>query len=188
MMHFGSSPRVLGLDLAAESSGVARTDHTTLTIRAPKAAGKRRALADDLARLDHIEETVAALLAEDRPHLAVIEDYAPGIRSAAAHRLAEVAGTVRLACWRAAVPLALVNAMHLKQYATGRTRAEKGDMRIAALKRAGVEFANDDECDAWWLRAMGLDYLGCPVVAMPSAHRAVLERITWPTTALGGAA
>jgi len=112
--------------------------------------------------------------------LAVIEDYAAGLRSAAAHRLAEISGTVRLACYRASVPIALVNNQHLKIYAFGKATADKGDMRIAALKRAGIEFPNDDEADAWWLRALGLDHLGHPVVDMPQTNRAVLTKVHWP--------
>lgn len=179
-------PRVIGLDLAAESTGVALPDGTTLTIRAPKARGKTRTLADDLARMDHAEVEMAAVL-KHTADLVVIEDYAAGIKSAAAHRLAEIGGIIRLACHRAGVPIALINNMHLKIYATGTTKAEKRDMSMWAYKRAGVEFPNSDECDAWWLRAMGLDHLGYPVVELPQAQRAALypktKRDVWPEVA-----
>lgn len=174
------APRILGLDLAAESTGVALPDGSTLTIKAPKPAGKTRVLTDDLKRLCHIGGEIEQALALQPPDLVVIEDYAPGIRSRAAHRLAEVGGVVRLACHHAGVPIALVNVMHLKIYATGSARVEKGDMRIAALKRAGAEFPNDDECDAWWLRAMGLDQYGHAPVALPKAQRDALGKVTWP--------
>jgi Holliday junction resolvasome RuvABC endonuclease subunit len=174
-----TTPRVIGLDLAAESTGVALPDGSTLTIRAPKQAGKRRTLADDLARMDHAASQIGLVLGHG-VDLAVIEDYAPGIRSAAAHRLAEIGGIARLACHRASVPIALVNAMHLKIYATGTAKAEKRDMSMEAYKRAGVEFPNSDECDAWWLRAMGLDRMGRPVAEMPQMHRAALAKVTWP--------
>lgn len=171
---------VLGLDLSCRSTGVARTDGSTETIAPPEPKGRKRTLGDDLTRLSVIAGRVEQAIDDDVPGLVVIEDYAPGIRSAAAHRLAEVGGVVRLSCYRARVPLALVNVMHLKRYATGATRADKGEMRLAALKRAGVEFPNDDECDAWWLRAMGLDHLGAPIVDLPAANREVLERVLWP--------
>lgn len=174
------NPRVIGLDLAAQSTGIALPDGTAVTLLAPKPAGKTRTLADDLARLHHAVLTIDDLLARHRPALAVIEDYTPGIRSNAVHRIAEISGCIRLACHRAGVPIALVNPMHLKIYATGKGRADKGLMRVEALKRGGVEFRNDDEADAWWLRAMGLDQLGTPVVAMPQVNRAVLAKVRWP--------
>lgn len=173
------TPRVLGLDLAANSNGVALPDGTTLTIHAPKAAGKKRTLADDLDRLHRVAAAIEDILTRHKPDLVVIEDYAAGLRSAAAHRLAEISGVVRLACYRAGVPIALVNNQHLKIYAFGKATADKGDMRIAALKRAGIEFPNDDEADAWWLRALGLDHLGHPVVDMPQTNRAVLAKVRW---------
>ncbi|MFD0854158.1 hypothetical protein ACFQ07_18115 [Actinomadura adrarensis] len=174
-------PRVIGLDLAAESTGVALPDGTTSTVKAPKAAGKKRTLLDDLNRLNHVGSTIAYLLADHKPDLVVIEDYAAGIKSAAAHRLAEIGGCVRWSCYVHDLPIALVNNMHLKIYATGAARGvEKGDMRISALKRAGAEFANDDECDAWWLRAMGLDHLGHAPVTLPKTHRNALAKVEWP--------
>lgn len=173
--------RVIGLDLSCDSTGVALPDGATATIKAPKPAGKKRTLTDDLARLHHIDMQIRGALLAHAPHLAVIEDYTPGIRSAAAHRLAEVGGVVRLACHDLEVPVALVNTMWLKKYATGSTKAEKRDMALAAFKRFGVEHANDDECDAWWLRQMGLDAFGRVGIAMPKDQRGELAKIAWPT-------
>lgn len=179
-----TAPRVIGLDLSAESTGVALPNGRTFTIKGPKPAGKRRTLADDLKRLNHIGAEIEEALAYQPADLAVIEDYAPGIRSAGAHRLAEVGGVVRLACHRNGVRIALVNNTHLKIYATGKGNAEKRDMAVEALKRADMEFPNSDECDAWWLRAMGLDHFGHPLVALPQLHRATLAKVTWPEVTL----
>ncbi|RJL21082.1 crossover junction endodeoxyribonuclease RuvC [Bailinhaonella thermotolerans] len=172
------SPRVLALDLAAECSGVAYPGGTMI-LRAPAPAGRTRTLADNLRRLDHIDTQVAALIRLYRPQVALVEDYARRVRSGAAHTLAEIGGAVRLALWRAAVPFAVVNIDHLKKYATGDTGADKTALALAAFKRAGVEFASHDECDAWWLYCMGADVLGQPVVRVPAAQRAVLSRLTW---------
>jgi Holliday junction resolvasome RuvABC endonuclease subunit len=173
-------PRVMGLDLSANSSGVALPDGTTTTIQAPKQAGKKRTLTDDLNRMDHAAHGITQAL-RTRPHVAAIEDYTPGTRSAAAHRLAEISGIARLACHRAGARIALVNPKHLKIYACGTTSAEKRDMAIAAYKRARAEFPNSDECDAWWLRAMCLDALGHPLFDMPKTNRAAIDKVTWPT-------
>lgn len=183
-------PLVLGLDLSCESTGAALPDGTTTTITAPKQAGKKRTLADDLDRLHHIDRAVRAIFdghADEvgrPPDVVAIEDYAPGIRSASAHRLAEVGGVVRLACRDYGIPIALIGTMQLKQYATGKGRADKGELRIEAYKRVGLEFPNDDECDAWWLRAMALDFYDAGVVAVPKSHAVVLHKIAWPTLAL----
>ncbi|KAB2347308.1 crossover junction endodeoxyribonuclease RuvC [Actinomadura rudentiformis] len=178
------TPQVMGIDLAAACSGIAMPRGTTHVIREPKARGKKRCLLDDLDRIDHVEEHVAGLLAHYAVDLAVIEDYAAGIKSAAAHRLAEIGGVVRLACHRAGVPIALVNVMHLKIYATGNGHAEKRDMAIAAYKRwNSAEFATDDECDAAWLRSMGMRRLGHPLEDLPQTHLAAMGKVAWPEVA-----
>lgn len=178
-------PRVLGLDLAAECSGVALPDGSTLVIRAPRQADRRRrTLADDLARLDRVATVVEDLLDRWRPVLVVLEDYAPGIRSSAAHRLAEISGTVRRACWRAESALALVSPSQLKRYATGHGLASKQDMVDALAATGHPAPATHDETDAWWLWAMGRDYLGAPVADVGPARRAVLNRITLDSGAL----
>lgn len=174
-------PIVVGLDLSCDQSGVALPDKTTV-IKPPKPSGKRT-LVDDLERLAYIEADVRHRLETYRPDLVVIEDYARGLKSASAHRLAEVGGVVRLVCWRAAAPVAIVNVQHLKIYATGKGGATKSQMATAAHKRAGLEFATEDECDAWWLQAMGLDYLGHPVCELPQLHRGALGKVSWPEVA-----
>lgn len=180
------APRVLGLDLAAECSGVALPDGSTAVITAPPGASPRT-LADNLDRMDFVTGAVEEYLEECRPTLVVLEDYAPGAKGASAHRLAEIGGCVRLACYRAGAALVLVGTRQVKQYATGKGTAQKSDMRLALYKRAAVEVPTEDEVDAWWLRAMGADALGAPLVDMPAASRSVLDRIAWPEVARGDA-
>ncbi|MEU7891733.1 crossover junction endodeoxyribonuclease RuvC [Nonomuraea sp. NPDC049152] len=173
-------PRVMGLDLAAEQSGVALPDDTTVAIKAKKVSGTRT-LADDQARMDHVEASFSHLLAVYRPNLLVVEDYAAHAKGAGLHRLAEIGGNIRLACWRADVPIALVNLTHVKIYATGNGAATKSQMATSAQGRAGLVFPTEDECDAWWMRAMGCDWLGQPIVKVPEAQRDVLQRVKgWP--------
>jgi hypothetical protein len=54
-----------------------------------------------------------------------------------------------------------------------------------------VDVKDDNEADALWLAAMAADHYGCPLVAMPQAHRAALEAVTWPAlpvlAGIGGA-
>jgi Holliday junction resolvasome RuvABC endonuclease subunit len=171
----------MGADLAAEQSGVALPDNTTMVIKAKKVTGRPRTLADDLARMDHVEATFAPLLPKHRPTLIVIEDYASGIKGNPVHRIAEIGGLVRLAGYRAGVPITLVNNTHVKIYATGNGGASKSQMATSAQARAGLVFPTEDECDAWWMRAMGCDWLGHPIVKVPQSQRDVLQRVKgWP--------
>lgn len=168
-----SVPRVLGLDLSLTATGVCLTDGLTLTIKTNAAFGDRR--------LVHIADALTSMLG-DTPtgslDLAVIEDLPK--HAMAAGITGMVHGVARAALIRAGIPYALVVPATLKAYATGRGAGDKSAMILAAYKRAGVEFANDNEADAWWLRAAGLDRLGHPLFPLPAVQRARLDKAKWP--------
>lgn len=162
---------VVGLDLSLAATGMAGPHPVALQTFTFPYRGEMRLAA--------IRDTIAnhgATTAE----LVVLEDLPVGLRNAAAGTLGMLHGVVRVALWEADVPVALVPPASLKKYATGRGNATKADMRVELLKRTGLDLRDDNQVDAWWLRAMGLDRLGCPPVDLPATHRAALERIDWP--------
>lgn len=164
----GDTPRVVGLDLSLTATGYAN-DRGTSTIGAkPHKGCARLALLRDLVSIE----------CRDAP-LVVIEGYAYG-RQNVAHQLGELGGVVRVALYEAGVPYVDVPPSSLKKYATGKGNANKGEMLAAAIRRLGYEGADDNEADALWLRAMGLDALGCPVVEMPAVNRSALAKVEWP--------
>ncbi|WP_171075094.1 crossover junction endodeoxyribonuclease RuvC [Nonomuraea basaltis] len=173
----GPPPRVAGLDQAAEKTGLALPDGTTRLITAPKAARKTRTFADNMRRQDHVERQIGALLLGSGAEAIGIEDYAFSRQSSATHRLAEIGGSVRLACWRYNIAIAIINIKHLKQYATGDSNASKSQMAVAAYEYVGAKFPTEDECDAAWVRWLVLDLLGHPVFRVPAKHRRVLAQI-----------
>lgn len=169
-------PRVLGLDLSMTATGVCLPDGTTYTIKTKPADRDRR--------LQHIVTEISARLA-DRDggldvDLAVIEEAPPGLKGPAIKAIHMVHGAVRLWMNDFDIPYTEVNPSTLKVYATGNKGADKIAMAMAAYKRAGIEFADDNQCDAWWLRTAGLDRLGHSAFAMPQTQRAALDKATWP--------
>lgn len=161
----GSAPRVVGLDLSIASTGVAAADGTTFTI-STKAVGDARLVEIETALLDHIVTADFAVL-EDLPFHA----KAAGISGM-------VHGIVRKILVETGTPYATVVPSSLKKYATGNGGCDKHLMRMEAYKRTGgLEFADDNQCDAWWLRLMGLDLLGHPEFPMPKVNRGSLEKM-----------
>lgn len=69
----------------------------------------------------------------------------------------------------------------LKKYATGNGRADKGAMADAAARRIPdvATQGENNAVDALWLRAMGLDQIGEPLVQLPAEQRKSLERVAW---------
>jgi hypothetical protein len=94
-----------------------------------------------------------------------------------------VHGAVRLRLIDFDTPYVLINPTTLKGFATGSTSADKTAMAIAALKRTGREFADDNQCDAAWLRWAALDHYGQPEFDLPKVQRDRLAKVTWPDLA-----
>lgn len=164
--------RILALDLSVTATGAALPDGTTITIRTDPRDGDRRLL--------RIQHDIHDLL--DRgADLAVIEG--PVVRSSAAIAIGMVHGAVRSLLLGNGIPYVLVPPATLKAYATGKGNADKTAMAIAALKRGGREFPDDNQCDAWWLRAAALDWHGKPEFDIPKAQRERLAKVTWPEVA-----
>ncbi|MDT0306841.1 Holliday junction endonuclease [Streptomyces sp. DSM 44917] len=164
-------PAVVGLDLSLTGTGIAQADGSTTTVRTRASAGDRRLLTIALAVRDAVSIT-------DGVDLVVIEDLPK--HAMAAGITGMVHGVARAVLLETGTPYVTVAPATLKAYATGKGSGDKTAMALAAFKRAGAEFADDNQCDAWWLRAAGLDRLGAPLFGLPAAQRDRLDRVAWP--------
>lgn len=160
--------QVLGLDLSITATGVCLPDGTTQTIATQQKTGD--------GRLKAIEHAITEATFE--VDFAVIEDLPTHAKSAGITGM--VHGVARLVLLRYGIPYAVVTPATLKAYATGKGNADKTAMAIAALKRTGREFADDNQVDAFWLRAAGLDWYEQPEFDMPKAQRERLTKVEWP--------
>lgn len=170
-----SAPNVIGLDLSITATGWA-TDDGCGTIKTIASRGDRR-----LATITSEIEEFFACGDGDRKDLAdlvVIEG--PVVRSSAAVIIGMVHGAVRLRLMDWGIPYAIVPPATLKKYATGKGNADKTAMALALYKRARIELADDNQVDAWWLRAAGLQHLGYPLVDVPGPNREALGKVLWP--------
>ncbi|MEU2593873.1 crossover junction endodeoxyribonuclease RuvC [Streptomyces albidoflavus] len=171
---------MIGLDLSLTSTGVCLPDGRVLRIRTRSRDGD--------GRLQQIRGSLTEMLEQTRPQLAVLEDLPTHAKSAGI--TGHVHGVAKLVLLDALVPYAKLPPATLKAFATGSGAADKRSMAAAAARHAGVTFPGDltpggaggDMCDAWWLRAAGLDHLGCPVADLPPAQRARLGKGRWPNT------
>lgn len=170
-----AATHVVGVDLSLTSTGIA-TPAGEWTVRTNSADPTE-------ARLAVIRGGVM-LPARSAGTLVVLEDFVT--RSPAASTLGMVHGVVRVALAEAAVPFVLVPPATLKKYVTGKGNATKPDMRMAVYQRFGLDIPDDNQVDAFGLRAMGLDAYGQPLAQLPAAQRESLDKIAWPT--IGAAA
>ncbi|MEV7011577.1 hypothetical protein [Streptosporangium sp. NPDC051022] len=168
----GATPRTMGLDLSLTATGIARTDGYTERVTCGDLRGTDRLAWICSAVMGHVTQGV---------DLVVIEGPSYGSMSGAGHH--EAAGLWWLVAYQLDgrdVPYAVVPPSSLKKYATGRGNATKADMRMALFQRAGIDLRDDNQVDAWWLRAAGMEALGHRIVEMPRTHRDALAKVAWP--------
>jgi crossover junction endodeoxyribonuclease RuvC len=170
----GTEPyRVVGIDPSLTALGLAVTSGPDLApllyCIKPKLRGHER---------------LALLLTEVARHaegadLAVIEGLAYGAQGSALLDLAGLHWLIRQELWRLGIPYAVVAPPQAKQFATGKGSADKHDMVRAVYQRwpqaESWGRVGPDEADALWLAAMGAQWLGQPVVALPLGQADVVH-------------
>ncbi|MDQ0961948.1 Holliday junction resolvasome RuvABC endonuclease subunit [Streptomyces sp. B4I13] len=167
---------VAGLDLSLTASGIAYRDGSTSTVKTRQKDGD--------GRLAQIEEAVQIAVGGEHlglgpaVELVAMEDIPQN--SHAAKPISMVYGVVRNLLQKQGIPYVLITPATLKTYATGKGSGDKVPMALAAYKRAGREFEDDNQCDAAWLRWAGLDWLGCREFSVPAVQREALKKAIWP--------
>jgi len=161
--------RIMGLDLSITATGVCLPDASTYTITG-KAAAKD-------TRLTVIRDRISQDIAGHGVDAVVIEDLPTHAHGAGITGM--VHGTVRTLLMDMGIPYVVITPATLKKFATGKGNANKAAMILAAYKRGGIEFADDNRCDAWWLYQAGRDYYGHPAFTLPAAQRRSLDAADW---------
>lgn len=165
--------KVSGLDLSMTETGWAATAPVAHTGECLAETGVIKPKeARDLRLPEITSRVVEAAYDSD---LVLIEGYLN--RSMSAGITGMVQGAVRTALIEAGLKYGTVPPATLKMFATGRGGASKTDMAVAAFKRGGLEFRNDNECDAWWLWVAANQWLDQPVLAMPKRQVEALDKI-----------
>jgi Holliday junction resolvasome RuvABC endonuclease subunit len=161
---------VIGLDLSVRASGVCFGDLTAVVV-VPRTTGD--------ARFVEIPDRIIGYCRAGEAQLAVIEKAPPGLKGHA-DLIYGVQAVVRAALIREGIPYVELSPGTVKKFATGSGTADKTAMAMAAYKRAGLEFPDDNACDAWWLRLAGLWAMGHAFIDMPKANCEGLRKVAWP--------
>lgn len=138
----------LGVDQSLRSTGVSVVDEKAcVRFRGTIQPGKRAGT----VRLAYIRDSLRGILGGQQGLLsAAIEGYSMDSLNRP-FDLGEVGGLVRLVLHDAQLPFVVVSPATLKLFVAGRGYATKEQMQQAVLKLWGVDFSQDDECDAFGL-------------------------------------
>lgn len=180
----GGAPAVVGLDLSLAATGIAGPDGTQVV---QSTGHKGDTLTQRAARLLTLRTHIATTVEASGAELVTVEAPSFGQqRQGGTHDRSGLWWLVVTQILAAGIEVIEVPPASIKKYATGSGVAKKPDIRMAIFKRYGLDIADDNEADAFVLRAIGLDLLGHPLVELPAAHRQALAKL--PRPALRGAA
>ena len=161
--------RVLGLDLSLTATGYAYSEEVVGAWRVKQRGEARLVLLRD-----------AVLNVAEVADVVVLEGYSYASPNQA-HQIGELGGVVRVMLHERHIPFVEVAPATLKRFATGKGNATKDAVLAAAIRRFGFEGSDNNEADAWLLRAMGLEhYLGSSIPLRPAYMAEALERVDWP--------
>lgn len=181
----GPRPLVIGIDASLNSLGIAGANWAD-AIRHPGLTGH--------ARIDYLRREVAART--KTADLVVIEDVARGAKGSSVHQMAGLWWVLTVELHRRGIPFAVANPHHRAIYATGvanpakdhpkekRARIAKGMVCSFVVEQLGIWCEGPgkyDASDAAVFAAMGLDWLGYPLLDLPPQQRRALDGVQWPT-------
>lgn len=166
---------VVGIDLSLTETGVscgAHGDPEQATFRLPfrDARGPHR--------LEMILSNLAPHLERRHADVAVLEGW--GHLQAAALAVIEAHGVVKLHAYQQHTPLVLVPPTSMKLFATGKGNATKAQTVLAADRRHGYPGDNENEAEAWLLRAMGEAHYNREPGELTQYELRALSAISWP--------
>ncbi len=171
-------PQIAGLDLSLNATGVCLPDGETYTIKCKASQGDRR--------FTLIRDHIRTVLRHARPDVVVIEDLGR-FKGRTMIVMSMVRACAVLELLDRGTPYVFISPTSLKTFATGNGRADKADMMRSATDWGGPAFTDDNQCDAWWLRQVGLCAYGCPAdarVPVDVKRRAVLDAAAWPVVGM----
>lgn len=162
---------IVGLDPSLSSTGIATEDGQGSIVTKPA-----RTLTGQLARLRIIAAEVAGRVPAGA--LVMIEAPAYSRANTGTHQGAGLWWWLADVLDAKGCALVQVAPTALKKIATSRGNATKPDMRMALFKRAGLDLADDNAVDAWWLMMAGRHLLGhADMVDLPGPQRAAIEEL-----------
>ena len=166
-------PAVIGIDPSLTGTGLAHIDGSTEVV--DFTSGSLKLITGDHRLLAIANHIIPLVIGHQRASYAVIEDLPKQAQGAGL--TGRVQGVVRLILIEHEVPYIAVVPSTLKMFATGNGTSKKNRLGMELYKRTGIDLADDNACDAWWLRELGLHKLGAPTVDLPKTHTRALDKI-----------
>ena len=148
---------LIGLDLSLSASGAVVLDNTTASIVVQKTLSAPNGITG-VERLFFIQNEINTILDTISIDYACLESPAFGSRDGQLFSLGEITAVFKLALFKRSIPFILVAPTQLKKYVSGLGKGGKQLVILDTYKKYGIEFRDDNQCDAYILARIVRDY------------------------------
>lgn len=165
----------LGLDLSLRGTGMCLLspnnveETTTSIVRVSPSVSS-------VVALQTIVNTLRTAITGKGITLCAIEGYSFGSKIGQ-FQMGEVGGVVRLLLHELEVPFVIVPPTMLKKWTTGNGTADKIQMGVATFAEWGLQFPDDNQCDAFNLATVAAACDGSPLNRMNAARKQIVAQI-----------
>lgn len=143
---------ILGLDISLSATGWALIEPSGHLLAMGTIKSKPNT--DRFNRFDSILATIIKVSSLKTIQLAVIEGYSFS-SFGKVFDIAELSGIIKYEFWKNKIHFIEVPPSTLKKFVTGKGNSDKNIMMQKAFKQWGVEFSDDNACDAFCLAKYG---------------------------------
>lgn len=165
-----------GLDLSLTATGYALIENTKLiasgVITPPNGMRGEQRLA---WVIDEIEGMLD-LKAQFNIRLMALEGYSFGSRNKLAD-LGELGGVVKVGLLDLGIPRVIVSPNQLKKFITGKGSGKKNVVLMHTFKMFGMEFNDDNECDAFVLAKIAEALVGANDYKLSKPQQQVIDKV-----------
>lgn len=149
---------IIGLDLSICNTGWSIIDSKGKYINSGtiKTEAAKKTGICSIQRLYYIKQQLDFVISKYKPKIAVIENYAYGVKkSKSVFQIGELGGVIRFLLFIRKINFFVCSPLSLKKYATGKGSGKKNVIIKGVFKKYGMEFKTDDEVDAFVLGKIG---------------------------------
>lgn len=110
-----------------------------------------------IPRLIEIRDHISRLIDKTNTDIIFIEGYAYGSGLGGSRNidLGELGGVLRVMFYEKGIPYVEIIPQHIKKFVTGKGNANKEMMMKISKEKYGIDFKNNDECDAYGMYLLG---------------------------------
>lgn len=147
----------MGLDISLTGTGLVVLNDKLEIVRQSLITSKP--IADRFNRFHGILDSIMSDVRTHQPKIVFIEGYSYNSNGGSMFDRAELGGIIKKALWDKKVKFEELAPTSLKKFITGKGNAPKELMMLKTFKKFGVEFSDNNLCDAYGLARYGYEYL-----------------------------